>query len=170
MGGVGRRPKKFFNEYFETNLTLEQHNWSEHTVGLSGPVRTRTIVVLFRDFDDRQQALRNSSRLKNTSIYVNEDLCKPSLQLRKVQLPQLKKARLEVRVAYFSHTKRSFALGPGISEGGGDSSAAAETLLSTQPRLNHSGTRLEDSIASLRTRTKTMNNALHVPGGRHQTR
>ena len=112
-----------------------------HRVGPPGLARPRTIVARFREFADRQQGLRNSSRLKNTNIYVNEDLCESSNQLRKAQLPQLKKARAEGKVAYFSHTKliikeRSSASGdserrPGSGEGGDGSSAAAEASVNT---------------------------------------
>lgn len=73
-------------------------------------------------------------------------ICESSLQLRKAKLSQLKKARLEGKVAYFSHTKlvikeRSSASshsgrGPGNGEpggseaGGGGSSATAEASVS----------------------------------------
>lgn len=71
----------------------------------SGTARPRTVVARFKSFADRQQALRNSPRLRNTHIYINEDLCDSSVQVRKAQLPQLKKAREEGKIAYFNHTK-----------------------------------------------------------------
>ncbi|KAK3890813.1 hypothetical protein Pcinc_005258 [Petrolisthes cinctipes] len=49
--------------------------------------RPRTVVARFRKFEDRQAALRNSAKLKNTNIYINEDLCESSVTARKVQLP-----------------------------------------------------------------------------------
>lgn len=79
-----------------------------HRVGPRVPLgsnRPRTVVARFTSFGDRQEALRNSSKLKNTHIYINEDLCETSVQLRKAQLPELKKARQEGKIAYFSHTK-----------------------------------------------------------------
>lgn len=69
------------------------------------PSRPRTIVARFCRFSDRQQALRNSPKLKNTNIYLNEDLCEASVQERKAQLPELRKARAEGKIAYFSYTK-----------------------------------------------------------------
>lgn len=82
-----------------------------HRVGPSlrvhedGPPRPRTIVARFFRYSDRQQALRNSSKLKNSNIYLNEDLCEASVQVRKAQLPELRKARAEGKIAYFSYTK-----------------------------------------------------------------
>ena len=71
----------------------------------SGPSRPRTIITRFTRFTDREQALRNSAKLRNTNIYINEDLCEASVQIRKEKLPELKKARSEGKIAYFSHTK-----------------------------------------------------------------
>ena len=78
-----------------------------HRIGSSHQVvtRPRTVIARFTRFEDRQRTLRNSSKLKNTNIYVNEDLCEASLQTRKAQLPELRKARAEGKVAYFSHTR-----------------------------------------------------------------
>lgn len=78
-----------------------------HRIGPShsGGTRPRTVIARFTRFEDRQQTLRNSSKLKHTNIYVNEDLCEASLQARKAQLPELRKARAEGKVAYFSHTR-----------------------------------------------------------------
>lgn len=70
-----------------------------------GTTRPRTVVARFTSFSDRQLALKNASKLKNTNIYINEDLCEASVQLRKAQLSDLRKARAEGKIAYFSHTK-----------------------------------------------------------------
>lgn len=43
--------------------------------------------------------------MKHTNIYINEDLCESSVNARKVQLPDLKRARAEGKIAYFNHTK-----------------------------------------------------------------
>ena len=79
-----------------------------HRVGSrfdQGATRPRTVVARFYKFEDRQMALKNSSKLKNTNIFINEDLCGSSVQVRKNLLPELRKARNEGKIAYFSHTK-----------------------------------------------------------------
>lgn len=77
-----------------------------HRVGPKNTsTRPRTVVARFTKFEDRQSALRNSSKLKNTNIFVNEDLCESSVLARKAQLPELRSARAAGKIAYFSHTK-----------------------------------------------------------------
>lgn len=71
----------------------------------STSTRPHTVVVRFNRFEDRQSALRNSAKLKTANIYINEDLCESSVITRKVQPPELRKARAEGKIAYFSHIK-----------------------------------------------------------------
>lgn len=70
-----------------------------------GPARPRTIVARFTRYTDRETTLRNSAKLKNTDIFVNEDLCEASILVRKSKLPELKKARLDGKIAFFNHTR-----------------------------------------------------------------
>lgn len=67
--------------------------------------RPRTVVARFNSFNDRQLILRNSQKLKGTNIFISEDLCESSMELRRAQLPALKQAKASGKVAYFSHTK-----------------------------------------------------------------
>ena len=75
-----------------------------HRVGAKGRDRPRTIVAKFLRFGDRELVLRNSSKLKGSNIFVNEDLCEASLEKRKNQLPRLQEARRNGKIAYFRHT------------------------------------------------------------------
>ena len=65
----------------------------------------RSIVARFCWFSDLQQALRNSPKLRKTNIFLNEDLYFASAQERKAQLPELRRARAEGKIAYFVHTR-----------------------------------------------------------------
>ena len=76
-----------------------------HRVGDPNSGRPRTIIANFLRFRDRQEILRNRHKLKNTDIYVNEDLCSASLAKRRQQLPELQRARREGKTAFFVHTK-----------------------------------------------------------------
>ena len=77
-----------------------------HRLGRSaGGNRPRTIIARFHHYGDRERFLRNSYKLKGTMVFVNEDLCQTSLNIRKEKLPQLQQARREGKTAYFSHTK-----------------------------------------------------------------
>ena len=76
-----------------------------HRVGKPGSSRPRTIVARFANFPDRANILKNSKKLKGTNIFINEDLCEASRQKRREQLPLLRRAREEGKIAYFVHTK-----------------------------------------------------------------
>ena len=66
--------------------------------------RPRPVVVRFEKFSDREAVIRNSRKLKGTGIFVNEDLCPASME-KKEQFPLIKKAREEVNIAFFRHTR-----------------------------------------------------------------
>lgn len=76
-----------------------------HRVGTATPSHPRTIVARFEKFGQREAALRNAKKLKGTGIYLNEDLCPASMEIKKKQIPLMKKAREEGKIAFFRHTK-----------------------------------------------------------------
>ncbi|KAG0715406.1 hypothetical protein GWK47_011976 [Chionoecetes opilio] len=49
--------------------------------------------------------MRNVAKLRGSRIYINEDLCPASQEIKREQLPLLKQAKSEGKVAYFRHTK-----------------------------------------------------------------
>ena len=67
--------------------------------------RSHPIIAHFSRFGDREAVTRNVTKLRGTRIFINEDLCPASQSIRKAQLPQLKQARSEGKVAYFRHTR-----------------------------------------------------------------
>ena len=67
--------------------------------------KPRPIVAKLLKFTDKERILQNSKKLKGSQIFINEDLCEGSRAKRRAQLPQLKQARAEGKIAYFSHTK-----------------------------------------------------------------
>ena len=52
-----------------------------------------------------ETTMRNVSKLWGSRIYINEDLCPASQEIKKAQLSQLKQAKAEGKIAYFCHTK-----------------------------------------------------------------
>ena len=77
-----------------------------HRVGRSkSSQRARPIVVKFLKFKDREAVLRSGKKLQGSSMYVREDLSEKVLAKRKAQLPQLREARQNGKVAYFSYDK-----------------------------------------------------------------
>lgn len=65
----------------------------------------RPIIARFTRFCDREADIQNFSTLRGKRVYTNEDLCPASQEIRKAQLPRLKQAKGEGKIAYFRHTK-----------------------------------------------------------------
>ena len=70
-----------------------------------GYLAPRTIVARFEHFGDREAAIRNARKLKGTGIYFNEDLCPASQKIVRKQIPLLKQARVDGKIAYFRYTR-----------------------------------------------------------------
>lgn len=83
------------------NVKLER----AHRVGPRTLSTPRPVVVRFEKYSDREAAIRNSRKLKGTGIYMNEDLCPASIEKKKEQIPTMKKARAEGKIAFFRHTR-----------------------------------------------------------------
>ena len=67
--------------------------------------KPRTIVARFTRYGDRDAAIRRGNCLKGTNIFLNEDMSTASLAIKKAQMPLLKQARAEGKLAFFRHTK-----------------------------------------------------------------
>lgn len=76
-----------------------------HRVGAASASYPRTIVARFTKFSDRDAALRNAKKLKGTGFFFSEDLCQASQEKKKAQLPLLKQARQDGKIAFFNHTR-----------------------------------------------------------------
>lgn len=76
-----------------------------HRVGQRRDARPRPVVARFARYGDRDAAIRRGRHLKGTNIYLNEDLSAASLAIKNAQMPLLKQARAEGKVAFFRHTK-----------------------------------------------------------------
>lgn len=94
------------------NIQLER----AHRVGQRGDHRARPIVARSEKFCDRETVLRNVHKLRGTRIFVNEDLCPASHNIRKAQLPAMKQAKSEGKLAFFRHTKLMIKEKPSVNQ------------------------------------------------------
>lgn len=76
-----------------------------HRVGIRQDSRPRTIVARFNRFCDREAVMRNAKKLRGTNIFLNDDLCAASQAIKNSQLPSLKEAKAQGKIAYFRHTR-----------------------------------------------------------------
>ncbi len=49
--------------------------------------------------------MRNANKLKGTNIFLNNDLCPASQAVKNAQMPLLKQAKAQGKIAFFRHTK-----------------------------------------------------------------
>ncbi|KAK3868779.1 hypothetical protein Pcinc_025817 [Petrolisthes cinctipes] len=76
-----------------------------HRVGARQDANPRTIVARFSRYCDREAAMRNARKLKGTNIFLDDDLCPASQAIKNAQMPQLKQAKAQGKIAFFRHTK-----------------------------------------------------------------
>ena len=88
-----------------------------HRVGVRRDSKPRPIVARFSRFCDREAVMRNSNKLRGTNIFVNEDLCAASQAVKNAQMPQLKQARAQGKIAFFRHTRLIIKERPNEDEG-----------------------------------------------------
>ena len=94
------------SKLLESKLELPNiHLERAHRVRRRFDQRSRPIVARFSRYCDREAVMRNVRKLRGTRIYINEDLCPASQSIKKAQIPLMKQARNEGKLAYFRHTK-----------------------------------------------------------------
>ncbi|KAK4309590.1 hypothetical protein Pmani_018787 [Petrolisthes manimaculis] len=94
------------SKLLEDKLQLPSMNIERaHRTGPAVPSRSRTVVARFEKFGDREAVVRNARKLRGTGIFINEDLCPASQEKKRSQLPLLKQAREDGKIAFFKHTK-----------------------------------------------------------------
>ena len=65
----------------------------------------RQIIANLISEKDKISCLKSGSKLKNTSIFINDDVSAATMSIRKTKLPELKRKRREGFIAYFSGAK-----------------------------------------------------------------
>ena len=70
-----------------------------------GNSRPRTIVAKFYDWKQKDAILRQARYLKPRHITIYEDLAEETVKKRKEQLPKLKEAKANGKIAYFNLDK-----------------------------------------------------------------
>ena len=83
------------------NITLDSCN----RLGKFSPNKQRVTLARFRSVTERNLCLRSSGKLKGTNIFLNEDLCKETVLIRKNKIPELNELRNRGYIAYFRGTE-----------------------------------------------------------------
>ena len=67
-----------------------------------GTPKPRTVVCKFASYKAKESILKAARRVKPEGIHVFEDLAEETMEKRRAQLPQLRQAKAQGKIAYFS--------------------------------------------------------------------
>ena len=65
--------------------------------------RPRTIICKFLRFKDKQKILKNAKKLKNSGIYIYEDFCNDTMELRKSLWEEVMEHRRQGKFAFLNY-------------------------------------------------------------------
>ena len=89
-----------------------------HRVGKVTSQRCRDIIAKFAFYPERDAVFRARSKLKGTNIFINEDFCPGTVEVRRNQMDAMKEARRNGKQAFFNY--RTLVVRDGNrTEGGG---------------------------------------------------
>ncbi|XP_065671710.1 uncharacterized protein LOC136089585 [Hydra vulgaris] len=91
------------NKIFENYLGLKGIKIERaHRTGQKNSVKPRTIIIKLLDFKDKIDILKKTTNLKGKNIYINEDFCAETVQIRKNLQEQMKIERAAGKFAHLS--------------------------------------------------------------------
>ena len=99
-----RKLKKLLNDNLgldAENITIER----AHRTGKKINGKERVIVAKLLNYEDKEEILKNSYKLKDTGIYITEDYSEETLRKRAELIPQMKKYREEGKYAIIQYDK-----------------------------------------------------------------
>ncbi|XP_068742255.1 uncharacterized protein [Montipora capricornis] len=67
-----------------------------------GTPKPRTVVCKFTSYKAKESILKAARRMKPEGIHIFEDLAEETMEKRRAQLPQLRQAKAQGKIAYFS--------------------------------------------------------------------
>ena len=84
-------------------LRLELKPVSADRIGhADGNSKPRPIIARSWNYEQRQECIKASWKLKGSNVYISEEVCKKTLQIRKSTLAELKEKRRQGYIAYFA--------------------------------------------------------------------
>lgn len=85
----------------EDNIMIER----AHRIGKKEDGKKRSIIFKLQSWKQKEAIIKNSNKLKNTGIYVNEDFSDETMLIRKELFKQMKKARDDGKFAKVVYDK-----------------------------------------------------------------
>ena len=96
-----RKIQKILSDKLEITEDVEIERC--HCMGKRKENRPRTIIYRFLRFKDKQKILKNAKKLKNSGIYIYEDFCNDTMELRKSLWEELMEYRRQGKFAFLNY-------------------------------------------------------------------
>lgn len=64
--------------------------------------KPRMIIARFGKISERQNVMKSSAKLKGTNVFLNDDVCRTTMDIRRQKMNELKDKRKQGYIAYFS--------------------------------------------------------------------
>ena len=96
-----RKIQKILSDKLEITEDVEIERC--HRMGKRKGNRPRTIVCKFLRFKDKQKILKNAKKLKNSGIYIYEDFCNDTMELRKSLWEEVMEHRRQGKFAFLNY-------------------------------------------------------------------
>ena len=91
-------------QFFEGKMNLPNMELvAAHRLGRPRPNNIRDILVKFRNQDQRDAVFKKKKCLQGNHVFIREDYCKSTQDIRKQLLPKLQEARKQGKVAFLDY-------------------------------------------------------------------
>ena len=90
---------------FESAPEIERAHRTDRPRRHDGTSKPRTVVCKFTSYKAKEAILKKARRIKSEGLNIFEDLAEETMEKRRAQLPQLKQAKAQGKLAYFSLDK-----------------------------------------------------------------
>ena len=107
-----------------------------HRVGKIMNQRPRDIVAKFARFTERESVFRARRKLKGMNIFINEDYCRGTMDVRRNQMDNIREARRNGKIAFFNYRTlvvRDASRGGGVRRGARHGARAVNTTTAPAP-------------------------------------
>lgn len=84
-------------------MGIDVHIERAHRTGTFNKNKQRTIVCRLYDYKQKEHIVRNARTLKGTNVFINEDFCKNTTQIRKELWGTVKRNREEGKISYINY-------------------------------------------------------------------
>ena len=96
-----RKIQKILSDKLEITEDVEIERC--HRMGKRKGNRPRTIIYKFLRFKDKRKILKNAKKLKNSGIYIYEDFCNDTMELRKSLWEEVMEHRRQGKFAFLNY-------------------------------------------------------------------